>query len=111
MVTYSRWDPSTGAYDYFDAEGRPGLNDDLPVPLMPAGTEIGVPSVECGRPMPPGAVHIGSGEFAVGFIAPPASVDLLSSSGSIGSRLVPLWLVLAGAVLGALAGYSFGRRR
>jgi hypothetical protein len=65
-VIYSRWDPSGGYYDYFEGDERPGINDDLPEPNLPRGTEIGVPSTDCGRPVPDGAAYLGSGEWAVG---------------------------------------------
>lgn len=109
MVTYSRWDPSSGEYDYFEADARPGRNDDLPTPRMPKATELGVPSVECGRPLPPGAMHAGSGERPVGFITRPSRV------GRIAGDPVPdpsVWLVVAGALfVGAAGGYMLGRWR
>lgn len=77
MVIYSRWDPSAGVYEYFESSERPGLNDDLAPPPMPRSTQIGVPSTECGRLLPPGAVEVGSGERAEGLIAVPAGVDML----------------------------------
>ena len=81
-MIYSRWDPSSGDYDYFEAPERPGINDDLPIPDLPTGTDIGVPSVECGRPLPPGASHVGTGDAAVGLITPPAGVQNLKGAGS-----------------------------
>lgn len=109
MVTYSRWDPSAGVYDYFEAEQRPGLNDDLPVPKLPKKTKLGVPSVECGRPLPSGAIEVGSGERAVGFITRPAPVEQLSG---VSAATASAWLTVAAALgAGALAGYYLGRWR
>jgi len=103
MLTYSRWDPSSGRYEYFETNQRPGLNNDMPVPKMPAATDIGVPSTECGRPIPSGARRSGDGEFAEGFIALPAGVDVLSGSGApSGTQLVGLAAVGGVVVLGAL---------
>lgn len=78
----SRWDPSTGIYDVYEAPHEmAAINDDLPIPEMPprargVARELGVPSVECGRPLPPGAVHIGRSEFPLGHVTPPAGVVL-----------------------------------
>jgi len=70
-MIYSKWKPSEGGYDYFEAPERDiPLGDDLPVPSMPKGTDIGVSSTEAGRPMPPGAKFKGSGKDAIGLIAP-----------------------------------------
>ncbi len=109
MVTYSRWDPSSGRYTYFEADQRPGLNDDLPVPKMPKATELGVPSVECGRPLPRGAVHVGDGVRPVGFITPPAPAGRLAGDPVPSSST---WIMVAGALLGGIAGgYMLGRWR
>lgn len=109
MLTYSRWDPSSGHYDYFETQVRPGLNDDMPVPKMPKSTELGVPSVECGRPMPKGATHTGSGEIPIGFITPPAGVDRLAGDPVPNART---WMVVGTTLfLGAAGGYLLGRWR
>lgn len=105
---YSRWDPTTGEYDYFEGATLAGLNDDLPVPSLPAGTDIGVASVECGRPLPSGAVPVGSGELARGVIVPSAG-----ASTPIGQIFASRpWLLPAalGAAVGALATWLWGRR-
>lgn len=114
MIIYSRWDPSSGLYDYFEGSARPGLNDDLAVPPMPEPTELGVPSTECGRPLPRGAAHVGSGEFAQGLMAAPAGVDLLAGGlpGANGAASTYGWIVLAfvgGALTWALLGDSIKR--
>lgn len=102
-MIYSRWDPATGNYDYYEALDRIGLNDDLPIPALPLATKLGVPSVECGRPLPRGARHIGSGESARGSIVPPASVQLAASlTGTLAPWLGNPWVMLtAGLVVGA----------
>lgn len=112
-MIYSRWDPATGAYDYYESADRIGLNDDLPIPKMPAPTKLGVPSVECGRPLPRGARHIGSGENARGSIVPPATVQLAASlTGTLGPWLGNPWVMLtAGLLVGASAAHYYYSRR
>lgn len=110
MIIYSRWDPSSGDYDYFETDQRPGINDDLPVPQLPAATQLGVPSTDCGRQLPPGAVHVGSGELAVGMMAFPADVDHLGATGTVLSGSG--WLTFLGAgALGVGLGFMLGRWR
>lgn len=77
-MIYSRWNPSKGGYDYFNAKQEKDipLANDLPVPVLPRGTDIGVASVEAGRPIPAGAEPAGSGAGAVGLIAPIARTAL-----------------------------------
>jgi len=107
MIIWSRWDPSAGLYDYFETEDRPGINDDLPVPRLPAATELGVPSTEAGRALPSGAVHIGSGEFLVGLAATPAGVDKLSAVPSLSE--LDGWSLVIGAVSGVFVGWVLWR--
>ncbi len=111
-MIYSRWDPSTGHYVYYEADDRAGLNDDLPTPAMPPTTKIGVPSIECGRPVPPGAVVIGEGELAMGSIAPPLGVRLLGGVSSFGPAAQAVGWFLAGSfvTLGILWLVQKGRR-
>jgi hypothetical protein len=76
-VIYSQWRPDRGGYAYYEAaEERRGLGDDLPVPRLPLGTEIGVPSTEAGRSIPNGARHVGGGLEARGVIAPMGRASL-----------------------------------
>lgn len=107
-MIYSQWDPATGLYDYFETDQAPsGLNDDLPTPPLPRAHPIGVPSVEAGRPIPDGSVHIGRGELAEGSIAPPGR-----GPGSLGALALPSWLAPAalGAAVGAAAMWLWRRR-
>lgn len=81
-MLYSRFDPVDGRYDYFEGGGPlAAINDDLPTPHMPPpvggkGSQIGLPSVECGREVPSGATHVGRGEWAEGHVTPPSHVRL-----------------------------------
>jgi len=112
-MIYSRWDPTTGLYDYFESSERVGINDDLPVPSMPSSpSPIGVPSNECGRPLPADAVHVGQGEQARGLIAPPPGVALLESAtnGTRGERAVAWFIAGVGATLGFLWMWTGARR-
>ncbi len=109
MIIYSRWDPAHATYDYFEAEQSPGINDDLPVPELPSATDIGVPSTECGRPLPAGAQYVGTGDWAVGLMAFPAGTTQLGQSGEpLGARGL-LWMLGAG-VLGVGVGMAISRR-
>lgn len=111
MSTYSRFDPVSGLYDYFESsEQLAAINDDLPVPAMPEATEIGVPSVECGRPMVDGATHVGRGELAKGHVAPPDFVKL-SGVGVVEAATSGIVAFLTGAASVAVLWLLFGRRR
>jgi hypothetical protein len=69
-VIYSCFNPQSGFYDYFESSDQIPINADLPVPkLPPAGNDIGVSSMEAGRPMPSDAKRIGSGWHARGLVA------------------------------------------
>ena len=102
-MIYSRWRPDTGGYDYFETPERYGLADDLPVPPLHGGHPIGIPSLECGRPIPPGARPIGSGRTAKGVIAP---VDRTGLSGTGVFGELPGWVKWLGVAAG-LAGIYF----
>lgn len=109
MITYSRWEPSGGYYDYFEVDQRPGINDDLPIPKLPPATEIGVPSTECGRPIPSGARHVGEGELPMGLMATPASVERIGSSEAFSGMT---WLAILGiGAAGVGLGIAIGRWR
>lgn len=108
MIVYSRWDPSGGYYDYFEADQSPGINDDLPIPNLPPATELGVPSTECGRPLPAGAVHVGSGLWAEGLMAVPAGVEQLGQSSTLAGASTS-WLILGAGAVGLGVGMLISR--
>jgi hypothetical protein len=69
-MIYSCFQQAGGVYAYFEVPGEIPLNADLPVPRLPAPTgNIGVPSIEAGRPLPANAKFIGTGWHAKGMIA------------------------------------------
>lgn len=77
-MIFSRWQPDTGGYDYFDSPStRIGLGDDLPVPsfqtMRVLGLDIGC-STDIGRPLPAGSTKIGSGPIARGMVSPMGKV-------------------------------------
>ena len=101
-MIYSQWVPDTGGYRYLEGVERRGLGDDLDVPRLPMGTEIGVPSVECGR-KPRGSTRmVGEGEHAKGAVLP---VDARGLSGAVGAAVLP-WVSI---VLAGLVGLWLGR--
>ena len=98
-MKYSRWRPDTGGYDYFEAADRFGLGDDLPVPKLPPGTDIGVASTDIGRKPTAGASPVGSGRTPQGSIMP------LSRQGLFGGlfeamNLLPWWVPASVFALG-----------
>lgn len=83
-MIFSRWQPETGGYDYYDSPStRFGLGDDLPVPRFPTmkvlGLNIGC-STDIGRTLPSDAVKTGSGPIARGMVAP---MDRVGGLGAI----------------------------
>ena len=103
-MIYSRWRPDTGLYDYFDSPTeRIGMGDDLPVPLLPSDSPIGVASTEVGR-TPRGATRfIGSGDTAKGVILPLSRAGL----GAAVSVSIPFLGWIAAAVF---AGWWIGKK-
>jgi hypothetical protein len=104
---YSRWKPDTGGFEYLQAPGSYNLNDDLPAPELRPATKIGVPSIEAGRPIPPGAQVVGEGAVAVGVIAPVEASRLVrrtrSLAGIDGSPSpTTLWIIAGAAGLALL---------
>jgi len=65
-MIYSCFDPQSGLYDYFENARMLPINADLPVPSLPRATQIGVASIEAGRPLPLDARHVGRGWHARG---------------------------------------------
>lgn len=98
-MIYSRWRPESGVYDYYQVAGGIPLGNDLPTPDLPAGTSIGVSSVDIGRRMPASARHIGSGKDPRGMVTP---VSALSGLGAISMSIGfgEIAMVAGGALLG-----------
>jgi hypothetical protein len=97
-MIYSRWRPDRGGYDYYESDERFGLGDDLPVPSLPAGTSIGVASVDAGRRPSKATVAAGSGPLARGMILPTSRAGLEgvgAISGYSGALLLALGAALA----------------
>lgn len=108
-MRYSRWRPDRGGYDYYEASDRIGLGDDLPVPTLSGGTDLGIPSTDIGRPLPSGARKIGSGELPIGSITPMPRIGLgLRGLGAFGISLDAIGALAIGIGLGW---YWWGRRR
>lgn len=108
-MVYSRWRPDTGGYDYFESGERFGLGDDLPVPELPGGTKIGVPSISAGR-MPKNGVlsPAGSGEEARGMIMPTSTAGLQGLG--VLSTMSKWTIVALSAIAGAVA-YHFMKEK
>jgi hypothetical protein len=106
---YSRWDPATGGWSYYDApDPLPNLNDDLPTPQLVSASSIGVPSIEAGRPLPSSAVYVGQGESAQGLIAPVEQSRLVSRTGPLaGVSASVQWGSMA---LGVLIGFLIAKQ-
>lgn len=102
-MIYSRWRPAYGGYDYFEAkEYDIPLGNDLPVPSLPRGTDIGVASIDAGRSIPSGARHVGTGDLAKGLVAPAAQSSALQ--GVFTSVPTSYWYAAVGVFLGWLVG-------
>jgi len=97
-MMYSRWQPDSGEYVYYQTSERRGLGDDLPVPRLPIGTAIGVSSVAIGRGIPLGAKIVGSGPLPQGSIAPTSRAGLAGLGGALDVLPVWGWLVLGVAI-------------
>lgn len=109
---YSRWRPHEGGYDYFESDEEHNLNDDLPTPQLEDAGGIGVPSIEAGRPIPTGAVYVGSGEQAVDVIAPVERGRLVKRAQlglSALSNGVPWGPIIVGTVIGYGIWYFAGK--
>lgn len=95
-----------GGYDYYQSKiPTPPLNDDYPLPNVAHPNEIGISSLAIGRPLPPDAVHVGSGLDAIGSLTPtPGSAPPLTTSvaglGELTSSTMPWasYLLVAAAV-------------
>lgn len=65
-MIYSCFDPVSGLYDYFENSQMLPINADMPVPVLPKATQLGVASIEAGRPLPSDARRVGRGWHARG---------------------------------------------
>lgn len=110
-MIYSRWRPDVGGYDYFQDAVTHNLNDDLPEPQLRPASQIGIPSIEAGRPIPAAAVWAGEGAKAVGLVAPVDAKALVRRTrslalGALGTSNTNVWI--AGAAI-ALVGFGIYR--
>ena len=101
-MKYSRWRPDTGGYDYFEGSERFGLGDDLPVPKLHGGTDIGVASTDIGRTATTGLRPAGSGPTPQGSIMP-LSRQGLSGGLFEAMNLLPWWVPAGVLAVGVAA--------
>jgi len=97
MIRYSRPNPD-GTYEYFEVPGMLAIGNDLPVPVLSAASELGVPSIEAGRPVPANARHVGRGRRAMGLIAP-MDDSMVTELGADGGTCPPQGSLLVGVIL------------
>lgn len=106
-MRYSRFNAQLGHYDVFEDQRTHAMNADLPTPKLTAmAGGIGVPSVDAGRDLPPGAKRVGTSWNAVGMVVR----DEVSRpmSGLFDSSPVKLPEgILLGATFAAVAWWSF----
>lgn len=67
-MIYSCFNERLGLYEYFEDERGHPINGDLPVPRFTGTTQIGMPALEAGRPLPSGVKRTGTGWHARGII-------------------------------------------
>jgi len=68
-MRYSCFNPTSGLYDLYEDSTQLPVNGDLPVPkLASQAGKVGVPAIDCGRPLPVEARHVGTSWHADGFI-------------------------------------------
>lgn len=78
-MNYCVFDARTGVYAYYKGPDHPPINGDLPTPSLANGIAgIGMPSVDAGRDLPPGAKRVGQGWHAKGIICRPPGGRALS---------------------------------
>jgi hypothetical protein len=99
-LVYSRWRPDIGGFEYFQTADQHNINDDLPTPELLPPTKIGVPSMEAGRSLPPGARKVGEGPLARGLIAPVDENRIVRRTRSLAGVEDPgsmTWAIVLGA--------------
>lgn len=100
MVVLSQWQPD-GGYIYYEADRyTTPLGDDLPDPVMPEPTQLGVPSLETGHPLPRRSRRVGEGDMPRGVIVPMDTSRLGEMLPMCGSPL--LWALGGAAVVGVI---------
>ncbi len=69
-MIYSCFNQKLGLYEYYEDDRGHPTNGDLPVPSIGASDagEVGLPAMDAGRPLPPGARRAGQGWQARGMI-------------------------------------------
>jgi len=131
MSVYSVHDDVNGGFVYYETPERLAVNDDQPFPSFPSGsnTDLGVSSLEAGRPLPSGSKQVGRGDVAKGRMStgrPPGVLQSLralpgtidpslgafdaSTVEDFGRKLEPAIPYLS-ATAGALVGARFGEGR
>jgi len=100
MAVFSQWQPG-GGYRYYEARGYfVPIGDDLPNPVLPRATKLGVPSIECGRPIPGAARPSGDGMAPQGTIVPMSTSRLGQLLPTAATPLV--WAALGAGAVGLL---------
>jgi hypothetical protein len=91
VKTYSTWNESKGAWDYYQAQGdlRAGVfAEDAPRRI---GHRLGLTPEEAARSLPASARHVGSGPTAQGMVA--------SRNGGLGAfEITPLTLIVGAGI-------------
>jgi hypothetical protein len=106
-MLYSRWQPDTGGYEYFEAPSTSvNINDDLPEPTLRPADRIGVPSIEAGRDLPPDAVLVGVGPEPVGLIAPVDQALIVRRNRALSGTSAGMGGPWAGVLIFVVVGYA-----
>ena len=69
MRMYSVWDPRKLAWDYYQAQGQLRAGVFADEPKLSGGHRLGLTPEEASRPLPAGAVLVGSGNMPRGMVA------------------------------------------
>lgn len=100
-MLYSCFNPNKGLYDVYEDSATHVVNGDLPVPKFDSRSQIGnigVPSIEAGRPLPSGAKRVGESWTAKGIVVNCGRVGVFgdTTKGEFGDLLMPFVLIGAG---------------
>ena len=98
-ITYSVWNPSKTAFDYYEGPGH--LRDGViaPQPRHLSQSRLGLTPEEAARPLPAGAIKIGEGPLPKGLIANRKSGVALGAFGLSGDPMDLAFLAFAGYLL------------